>query len=81
MDKIKLDKAIELNELISKNEKGLELMDYWIKEGKNAQQISISFGGFLNPVELTLNINSLLDYVKLVTKDELNKIQKEFDSI
>jgi hypothetical protein len=80
MDKIKLNKAIELDELISENKKGLELMEYWIKEGKNAQQISISFGQHLNPVILNLNIDSLLDYVKLVTKDELNKIQKEFDS-
>ena len=81
MDKIKLNKAVELDELISENKKGLELMEYWIKEGKNAQQIYISFGQHLNPVKLNLNIDSLLDYIKLVTKDELNKIQLEFDSI
>ena len=81
MDKIKLNKAVELDELISENKEGLELMEYWIKEGKNAQQISISFGQHLNPVKLNLNIDSLLDYIKLVTKDELNKMQLEFDSI
>jgi len=81
MDKIKLNKALELDKIISKNIKGLELMEHWIKEGKKSEEISVSFGKDLNPVKLSLNTDSLLNFIKLVTEDELNKIQKEFDSM
>jgi len=81
MDKNKLEKAIELDELISKNQKGLDLIDYWIKEGKKAEKVSIFFGKGIVPVELTLNVNSFLNHIKLVTKEELNNLKKEFESI
>ena len=81
MDRNKLEKAIQLEKVISKNEKGLYLIDYWIQEGKKAKKVSISFSEGTAPVELTLNIDSFLNHIKLATKEELDKIQKEFESM
>ena len=81
MDKDKLNKLIELDKIISQNKESLSLIEYWEKEGNTVEKILISFGGGIVPVKFNLNVKDISNYIKLITKDELNKMQKELESI